>query len=132
MSDNKIKHLEFVHNTINRMSTNSFIIKGWLITLVSALFLFGKNDINDKFIIISLISTIAFWYLNSLFLRQERKFRALYDEVRQKDSEHIDFSMDTSQYDKKEFSVEDCLFSNTIWPLYAAVLSIQIIIILVL
>ncbi|TDN93389.1 hypothetical protein DET49_104115 [Salegentibacter sp. 24] len=132
MTDNKIKHLEFIQNTINRMSTNSFIIKGWLITLVSALFLFGKNDINEKFIIISLISTIAFWYINTLFLRQERKFRALYNEVRKKDNIHIDFSMDTGQYEKEEFSVADCLFSNTIWPLYLAVLLIQIIIIFVL
>ena len=37
MMENKIKHLEFIQSTITRMNQNSFQIKGWMITLVSAL-----------------------------------------------------------------------------------------------
>ena len=37
MDNNKIKHLEFIQSTITRMNQNSFQIKGWMITLVSAL-----------------------------------------------------------------------------------------------
>jgi hypothetical protein len=39
MDENKRKHLEFIQGVITRMNTSSFLIKGWTITLVSALFL---------------------------------------------------------------------------------------------
>ena len=35
--ENKIKHLEFIQTVITRMNQNSFQIKGWMITIVSAL-----------------------------------------------------------------------------------------------
>ena len=37
-NDKKLKHLEFVQNVITRMNTNSFLIKGWSVTLVAAIF----------------------------------------------------------------------------------------------
>ena len=36
--EKKLKHLEFIQNVILRMNNNSFLIKGWAITLISALF----------------------------------------------------------------------------------------------
>ena len=36
--EKKLKHLEFIQNAINRMASNSFIIKGWCITLIVGLF----------------------------------------------------------------------------------------------
>ena len=33
-NDNKIKHLEMVQDVIKRMASNSFILKGWAVTLV--------------------------------------------------------------------------------------------------
>ena len=36
MSEDKLKHLEFIQNVITRMNTNSFQIKGWTVTIVSA------------------------------------------------------------------------------------------------
>ena len=35
MNENKLKHLEFIQNIITRMNSNSFVIKGWSITLVT-------------------------------------------------------------------------------------------------
>jgi hypothetical protein len=37
MSDNKIKHLDYIQTTISRMATVSFQIKAWNIGLVTAL-----------------------------------------------------------------------------------------------
>ncbi len=36
----KQKHLKFIQNAINRMTGNSFLIKGWTVLLASALFAF--------------------------------------------------------------------------------------------
>ena len=44
--ENKRKHLEFIQSVIARMNSNSFLIKGWSITLVSALFALAAKDSN--------------------------------------------------------------------------------------
>ena len=36
--DNKIKHLELIQGIINRMAGNSFMLKGWAVTLVAGIF----------------------------------------------------------------------------------------------
>ena len=50
--DSKLKHLEFIQGVINRLSTNSFLLKGWSVVLVSALFALSANDANVTFIIV--------------------------------------------------------------------------------
>jgi hypothetical protein len=71
----KEKHLEFTQGVINRMGQNSFLIKGWTVTLVSALFALAAKDANQKFVIVAYFPTIAFWLLDSYYLYQERLFK---------------------------------------------------------
>jgi len=81
MDPDKIKHLEFVQAIITRMNTNSFQIKGWNITILSALLAIYASTKNELFIIISLVPTLSFWLLDSYYLMQERKFRGLYKDI---------------------------------------------------
>ena len=37
MEADKIKHIEFIQDTITRMNVNSFQIKSWNVTILSAL-----------------------------------------------------------------------------------------------
>lgn len=127
MSDKKFKHLDYIHNTINRMSSNSFVIKGWTISIVSILFIFSDKEMNGNFLLISLIAVIIFWYLNGFFLQQERKFRALYDKVRNLSENEIDFSMSTDDFKNKKFSLLSGIFGKSIWPLYLSILIMIII-----
>ena len=110
MQENKLKHLEFIQNTITRMSTNSFIIKGWAITLISALFVLSQKDTNKNYVVLTHLAIPVFWYLNSYFLLQERKYREHYNIVRQKDELRIDFSMDASMYNSGRNTILSCLF----------------------
>ena len=126
MSDNKLKHLEFIHNTINRMSTNSFIVKGWTITLISALFILAQKDSNTTYAILTYFAVPIFWYLNAFFLLQERRYRSLYDDVRLKSENSIDFSMDAKNYNTGRNTIMECLKSKTIWPIYCLMLLIPI------
>ncbi len=128
MNDNKFKHLDYIHNTINRMSSNSFIIKGWTISIVSILFIFTDNDINKKFITISLLAVLVFWYLNGYFLQQERKFRALYEKVRILPDKEIDFSMSTKEFTGRYYSLASGILGKTIWPLYIAIIIMTFIV----
>lgn len=95
---NKHKHLEFIQSAINRMAGNLFLLKGWSITLIAALFALAAKDSNQYYILIAYFPLFIFWMLDGYFLSQERKFRALYDYVRGLDESRIDYSMDTRPF----------------------------------
>ncbi len=91
--DRKLKHLDFIQGVINRLSTNSFLLKGWSVILVSALFALSANNSKIAFILLAFIPAIVFWGLDGYFLALEREYRRLYDNVRNHKPDDIDFSM---------------------------------------
>jgi hypothetical protein len=95
--ENKRKHLDFIQNTITRMSHNSFLLKGWAVTLVGALFALSQKDISGGITVIAILLTMMFWGLDAYYLSKEHLFRLLYDEVRVKEPDEIDFAMTPSQ-----------------------------------
>ena len=122
----KEKHLEFTQGVINRMGQNSFLIKGWTVTLVSALFALAAKDANQKFVIVAYFPTIAFWLLDSYYLYQERLFRKVYDHVRKANS--VDFSLNTKQFDKGFFDWAGAALSKTLILFYGIVFITLIIV----
>ena len=94
--EHKKTHLEMIQGIVNRLSQNSFLLKGWSVFLISALFALAAKDTNPLFIYLAYFPAIAFWILDGYFLWQERLFRALYDHVRKLKDEDVDFSMDVS------------------------------------
>ena len=125
--EKKLKHLEFIQNAINRIANNSFIIKGWCITLVVALIaLLEKENINKDYIPFSFIPLLFFWFLDAFFLKTERQYRRLYADVSKKGKKEIDFSMDITPY--KECYGE-ALFSRTLLPFYLSLMGIVLVII---
>lgn len=98
MSD-KQKHLEFIQNAINRMASNSFMLKTWTVLLISAMLAFFARFGEIGWYGIAVIAPLlAFWGLDGFFLSQERLFRSLYDRVRTLKDCDIDFSMDTRDF----------------------------------
>ena len=81
------KHLEFLQNNINRMNQCSFQMKGWAITVASALIALYASSIteansgNQLYLYSAIASSFLFWYLDSLYLSKERKFVAIYNDV---------------------------------------------------
>ena len=126
--EQKIKHLEFIQNVITRMAANSFLFKGWCITLVSALFALAAKDANVKYIIIAYIPVSVFWILDGYYLFQERLFRELYNRIRLTNENLIDFSMDTRAYRGGINTWVSSIISTTLCILYISlILSMQII-----
>ena len=114
--ESKLKHLEFIQNVITRMANNSFLLKGWSLTLVSALLaFFVSNSGRWKFLLIAFLAAFIFWALDAYFLRQERLFRKLYDHVRNLQPTEIDFSMNTSPHSKEVASWLKVMWSITLW-----------------
>ena len=112
--ENKIRHIEMIQGVINRMANNSFLLKGWSVILVSALFALGAKDSNKTFILLAYFPALAFWILDGYFLQQERLFRKLYDKVRGLNEAEVDFSMDTSSVANEVASWCEVVFSKTL------------------
>lgn len=81
MGEDKIKHLEFIQNIITRMNTNSFQIKEWTVALVTAILALYASTKNNCFILLGILPSLLFWFLDAYYLTQERKFRGLYNDV---------------------------------------------------
>lgn len=127
MENNKIKHLEFIQSTITRMNQNSFQIKGWMITLVSALLALYVSSEKVVYILIAIVPTIVFWFLDAYYLQQERRFRGVYNDVAglSPDDSRInvrEFEMPIQKYQCGKYCYFNVLFSRTIFPLYGIVI----------
>ena len=68
--------------------------------LVSALFALAAGNTRIYFVYLAYFPAVAFWALDAYYLRQERLFRKLYDHVRALPETSIDFSMNTSPFEK--------------------------------
>ncbi|GEM_PF-208168 len=80
--DSKSKHLEFIQTAINRMAGNSFLLKGWAVTLVGGLLALSFKETDKAYIGISIAILFFFWILDAYYLSLERSFVGLYDRVR--------------------------------------------------
>ena len=118
--ENKRKSLELIHSVICRMSTDSFSLKGWAVTLVSGIFVLANKDTDKLYFLVVYIPILAFWGLDSYYLLQERLFRALYNKVRTLEKEQIDFNMDTSspEFHTKQNTLIMCFVSPSIVGFY--------------
>lgn len=116
------KHLEFIQNAITRMSNNSFILKGWAVTIVSLLFALAMNNSDKRFVILAILPTLVFWGLDAYYLRREKLFRELYDYVRLSERKNLDaFSMSTKKFENKVDMWCGILFSSTVISLYGMI-----------
>lgn len=103
------------------MNSNSFMIKGWCVTLVAALFALAAKDSNVNFAIIAYIVIPTFWVLDGFFIARERHFRELYDQVRLKSEEGIDYSMESKSLNIGNW-ITDGIVTYTLFPFYGIML----------
>lgn len=129
MSESELKHLEFIQNVITRMNSNSFQIKGWTITIVTALIAIYASTSNSYFFLAGIFPTLVFWLLDSYYLNQERKFRGLYNDVAglaTPDREIKLFEMRPDLYTGGKYSYWSSFFSVTILKMYFSIVIILV------
>ncbi len=126
--ENKRKHLEFIQANISRMADHSFLLKGWAVTLVAALFALAAKDTNKAYIVIAYVPVLAFWLLDGYFLWQERLFRALYNETRAKKEGEIDFSLDAKKFRDGKTTWPRAVYSQTLLIFYPFLLILILIV----
>jgi len=93
MADMKMKHLEFIQSVIARMNFNSFLLKGWSVTLLTGILAVETAHPHPAFLIVGGLPVLLFWALDGYYLHVERMYRRRYDAVRLKTNDETDFDM---------------------------------------
>ena len=126
-----LKEIDIIQDIIKRMAFNSFMIKGWTITLVIVTLLLRGAEYQ---ICIAFIPLLVFWFLDAYFLWQERMYRKLYNWVisnRLKTEEYL-FDMDAYRFQDKVQSISRIMFSITLGWFYVSIIILIMIYALVL
>ncbi len=125
-----IEELKIIQDIIKRMAFNSFLIKGWAITLVVATLLLKGGSFQA---FIAFIPLLVFWYLDAYFLWLERLYRRLYNWVREnrlKTDEYL-FDMDYRRFIKDEQSKIRIMFSITLGWFYGSIFILTLLYVLI-
>lgn len=132
------KEIDLIQGVINRMANNSFLLKGWLISLIAVVLALSKDSLlscnTNLTLLILCFPIIIFWYLDAFFLHREKCYRELYDWVikyRMTSNENL-YSLDFRPHKKKVKSIFRVMFSQTLFPFYGLAFSLLIILMFIL
>lgn len=120
---NDDKPLEFIQNIINRMANNSFILKGWSVTLVAGIIGFSlTNSVTVAYL--AFLPALIFWGLDAYYLRQERLYRELYNHAISNPKKLKSFSLNTDSLKNEVDSWFYTLFSKTVFCLHGTLITV--------
>lgn len=133
------KEIDLIQGVINRMARNSFMIKGWSLTVVGIASSLNLTSVKAAFLCVGIpVVCIFFWVLDAFYLRTERKYRALYNDVvdkyNHKKYDQINwFSLSTAdyEYDPSVGSLKTVMFSKTILPFYLFLIFVSALLLIV-
>ena len=82
IGDDRRKHLDFIQAAVGRMAAASSVAKGWCLTVATAAFGYALKQDSGSVALLGISAVVLFGYLDARYLREERKFRALYEDAR--------------------------------------------------
>lgn len=123
------KHMDYVQAVITRLANNSFLLKGWALTLSSALLGFAITQKHAGLALVALVPVLAFWVLDTYYLRQERAFRGMYADIAAKGLR--DFTINPTPYAEQQpwWGVG---FSLSLRIFYLAIIVLTVVVAIVL
>ena len=128
MKKGKVEYLQMIQEPISRMSTASAIFKGFAATIVSGIASLTYCEVESIILALSFAPVLLFAMLDIYYLKLEKKYRFLFNQVR-RDEHPVDFSMELTEDNKIAKSrVWDCIKSPSIWLFYPAMIAILIVV----
>lgn len=123
--DAELKHMEFIQNVIARLANNSFLLKGWSVTLVAAILALTARHPDIYSVLIAIFPALAFWGLDAFYLGQERHFRELHKDARAGKIKVL--SMDPYSYESGVKGWLKSASSRSVFPFHAVVVGVVIL-----
>lgn len=136
-SSSREKHLDWIEKVIERMSNNSSSMKRMCLLVAGAAIGLWSQRRSPEVLYGAIGITTAFWTLDAFYLRLERRFRLLFDEVRQESaSTPPDYRMKPPVlHDRRKTPFKWLLWcflsgcSVTVFPLYAVLVVILFVLV---
>ena len=120
------KEIDLIQSCITRMAQNSFMVKGWFVSLYAVVLALLPEKINLFLLCTVLIMVnLMFWYLDAFFLRTEKIYRKIYDwvlEMRPKNNRELLYQLNPKEYDgkiEKVESIRKVMWSRTLRWFYS-------------
>lgn len=112
MDEYKVKNLEMIQGIISRMANNSFMLKGWSLTLDIGIFSLNYKTAERSILILLYIVIFMFWGLDSYYLKLERQYRCIYNMCLNDEIDRFNLNIQEKNIEKK-ISFFQCVFSKT-------------------
>ena len=80
--EDRRQHLDFIQAAVARMSGASAVAKGWALTIAVATFGYAGTQSSTVVTLLGMFAATLFAAVDARYLREERKFRLLYDAAR--------------------------------------------------
>lgn len=132
------KEIDLIQSCITRMAQNSFMIKGWFVSIYAVILALLPEKINLFLLCTALVAVnLIFWYLDGFFLRTEKVYRKIYDwvlEVRPQNNRELMYQLNPSKFNGKIEEVEsvrEVMWSKTLRWFYLIPLGIVVIVFIV-
>lgn len=129
------KEIDLIQGCITRMANNSFLLKGWTISIVAVILALADKALEPALLsAVVLIPLFSFWYLDAYFLRTERMYRKMYEWVLEKrfagDNSHL-YELNPHRFAMGVESVPKTMWSTTLRWFYGVPTFIVLTIIIV-
>lgn len=112
MDEYKVKNLEMIQAIISRMASNSFMLKGWCVTLDIGIFSLNYEMVEKSILLLLYLVIIIFWGLDSYYLKLERQYRCIYNMCLNDEIDRFDLNIQDKNL-KKKVCFHVCLLSKT-------------------
>jgi hypothetical protein len=126
------KEIDLIQGCINRLSQNSFLLKGWYVSIIVVLLAVSSQVAigNALLVVICVLATLLFWILDGYYLRLEKLYRELYKWVireRQSGSTEYLYDLDTERFKGSVKSVPVLMRSKSLVCFYGISVGILVL-----
>lgn len=130
------KEIDLVQTCIERMARNSFMIKGWALTIFAGVIALLKEQVFTSPVVVIcsvIIPYLCFWYLDAYFLRTEKCYRQLYRwiiENRKAGIDDFQYDLNPCRFKSEAGNILKYLFSSTLFVFFGipAIMMISIVV----
>lgn len=114
------KEIDLIQSCISRMAQNSFLLKGWTVSLVAVVIALGKDFDFMYLCLLLLLPVTCFWYLDAFFLRTEKMYRQMYEWVikNRNSTDAYLYDLNPHRFEKEVSCELYIMFSRTLLVFY--------------
>lgn len=130
------KEIDLIQSCIERMARNSFMIKGWALTILAGFVAFLKDSVLASPLLVIcgiIIPYLGFWYIDAYFLHTEKCYRKLYNWTianRKLGNREYQYNLDPCRFKKECGLILKVFFSPTLSVFFGIPILVMTIIVI--